>query len=305
MPEPFARLHEDSLRQYNKSGESEVGVVDYVRIMLVLTKDGTVTPVVSSFKDAPVGEGSSYIWALRELRTDANYIIADADGVLTAIDTMTATVWGIDVSLLESRSQHITFFIPDWHERLAEMQTASGAVVKVERGEVTAVEGGVDGSDNSSDDTELSLEVPVGKGAKKVAPHSSSTRTSPRPAPSEDASPPEDSLMICCRVQTIGFDGAMVIHWKRMSLSDLVIHSAASVRRSSKAEVRRQSIVEEMKSTLTVNPVSEPPQLKRSSMVGGNSETPSFSISAYRASVAFAAPHVEEVSNIDNDNADI
>ena len=287
MPEPIARLHEDSLRQYNQSGEAAIGVVDYTRIMLVLTKDGTITPVISSFKDAPVDEGSSYIWALRELRTDANYIIADSDGVLTAIDAATASVWGIDVNLLESRSLHISFFIPDWLERLPELQSASGAVVGVERKDAAGERGeGESADDNGSDDERSpveSISVPTNAGKRKYPPIGNATNN--------------ESLVILLRVQIIDIDKNMVLHWKRMSPSDLAIHGMAQS--TSKLRQRQTSVVA-IKANLVAAPglplasVTMPPPMQ-SALAGVGS-------GIHRTSVNFAEMETAEFEGINSDD---
>ena len=54
--------------------------------MLVCNKSGALMPVLSSIKDAPIDEGQSFLWALRELRTDTEFLLLDgASGTILAV----------------------------------------------------------------------------------------------------------------------------------------------------------------------------------------------------------------------------
>ena len=238
IPAPLDRLHEDSLLQYSQSGESALGVVDYSRVILILTKEGTIKPVLSTFKDAPIDEGASYIWALRELRTDTNYIIADSDGVITAVDATTATMWDVDVSLLDSRSLHITFFIPDWAKLQPEMLSQAGAVIDVLKHKVARANG-----DLSQQDDDHQEEAMMNTKVERLGHGDSDDSDSPNDssgAPAEQwgigghglansAGIDLSHLTICCRVQMLHSSNAMVIHWKRMSPSDVATLAVAKL----------------------------------------------------------------------------
>jgi hypothetical protein len=91
-----------------------MGVVDYTRVSLVVTKAGALLPVLSSFKDAPIDDSEGFIGALRELRTETNYILLSPAGALLGVSAGSQSLLGVDPLLLTSRSVALAEFIPGW-----------------------------------------------------------------------------------------------------------------------------------------------------------------------------------------------
>jgi hypothetical protein len=114
MPPVLDRLHEEALRSYSKSGESELGVVDYTRVTLIVSKAGALLPVLSSFKDAPIDDQEGFIWAMRELRTETNYILLSPTGALLGVSAGSQALLGVDPLLLATRAVALSEFIPGW-----------------------------------------------------------------------------------------------------------------------------------------------------------------------------------------------
>jgi len=80
IPPVLDRLLENSLRQYALQGEATYGMVDYTRVILVSNKSGALVPVISSFKDSSVEDSSTFLWSMREFRTDTEFVLLDASG---------------------------------------------------------------------------------------------------------------------------------------------------------------------------------------------------------------------------------
>jgi PAS domain S-box-containing protein len=123
LPPVLDRVHELSLKSYAKSGEAEMGVVDYTRVSLVSTKSGVLLPVLSSFKDAQGTEDAAqYIWALRELRTDTNYVLLSPYGAILGVSGGSQVLLGVDPATLASSNSNnggvgvppIPTFFQDW-----------------------------------------------------------------------------------------------------------------------------------------------------------------------------------------------
>ncbi len=70
--------------------------------------------MLSSFKDAPIDDQEGFIWAMRELRTESNYILLSSAGALLGVSAGSQALLSVDPLLLTSRSVALSEFIPGW-----------------------------------------------------------------------------------------------------------------------------------------------------------------------------------------------
>jgi hypothetical protein len=114
LPPLLDKVFEASLRQYAANGEARFGMVDYSRVVLVCHKNGSLVPVLSSIKDAPIDEGQTFIWAMRELRTDTEFALVDSTtGQVLALTGGAAQLFNVDLSNSASYP-FLTDLFPDW-----------------------------------------------------------------------------------------------------------------------------------------------------------------------------------------------
>jgi PAS domain S-box-containing protein len=132
IPPLLDSYHEKSFRKYVSTGEG--AIVDYTRISFGLHKSGAIVPILSSIRDAPSDGGPpSFIWLMREMRTQSQYLMIDDTNTVIGATAGASAMLGVDSTAIATREIRIPDYIAEWtvpHVQ-HEMQTQD-SVIKIE-----------------------------------------------------------------------------------------------------------------------------------------------------------------------------
>jgi PAS domain S-box-containing protein len=228
LPAPLDEFYEANLRSHAVSGEGSI--VNFTRLSFVLTRSGTITPVVASFKDAPADDGPpAFFFIARELQSTHNCILMNGSDVIFGATPGSLALLSTTSASLRSRELRMGNYCEEWGLKgvREELLSPAGRLLRIDVEPISA--GAAAGDDDSEDgfyseDEQQMMESRV-----------SSRRTLALRAEQQALAPAVLSTWVRAHLQEVKLLGpgkAYVLHWTRIPTADATLIQKPTLKRN-------------------------------------------------------------------------